>query len=430
MKILQVVTLGDSIGGAQIHVLDLAISLHKRGHDVHVLTGTVGALNERLTKVGVSNGRLPTMRREIHPIDDVRCFFALRRFIKDFKPDIVASHSSKAGIIVRLVCFFLGMPNTFTVHGWSFEANASKLNRGLYFVIEKIMGFFSCKLITVAYTGYDLGIQHKIVPPEKLITVLNGVRDFALEIPQIPQIPQISQISHYIEGASNGQNGANGHNGHNGNGHNGNGHNGHNLDSENGNNGSNGHNGKNGSNGQNGHIELVMSARFQSQKDHETLVKALIPLKNEPFHLQLLGDGTETLARIQTLVTDNHLTEKVTFVGFTTNVLEYLQRADICALISHSEGLPLSILEAMSLGLPIVASNVGGISKQVENGYNGYLVERNDVEDLTEKIKLLMNNPTLRRQMGLNSRTFYEKEFKLEKMVDKTLAVYASILKR
>ena len=155
-----------------------------------------------------------------------------------------------------------------------------------------------------------------------------------------------------------------------------------------------------------------------------------MPLKNESFHLQLLGDGTETLGRIQTLVTDNHLAEKVTFVGFTTNVLGYLQKADICTLISHSEGLPLSILEAMSLGLPIVASNVGGISKQVENGYNGYLVERNDVEDLTEKIKLLMNNPTLRRQMGVNSRTFYEKEFKLEKMVDRTLAVYASILKR
>ena len=428
MKILQIVTLGDSIGGAQIHVLDLAISLHKRGYDVHVLTGTMGALNERLTKAGVSNSQLPTMRREIHPIDDVRCFFSLRRFIKNFKPDVVAAHSSKAGIIVRLVCFFLGIPNTFTVHGWSFEANASKLNRGLYFVIEKIMGFFSCKLITVAYTGYDLGIKYKIVPSRKLITVLNGVRDFAQEIPQKTYCTEGSNgqngyAKHHAGDALNESNGLNGYAKH---------------YADDGQNGANGlnrytkHNAEdehNGHNGKNGHVELVMSARFQSQKDHETLVKALIPLKNEPFHLQLLGDGTETLARIQTLVTDNHLTEKVTFVGFTTNVLDYLQKADICTLISHSEGLPLSILEAMSLGLPIVASNVGGISKQVENGYNGYLVERNDVEDLTEKIKLLMNNPTLRRQMGVNSRTFYEKEFKLEKMVDKTLAVYASILK-
>jgi glycosyltransferase involved in cell wall biosynthesis len=371
MKILQIVTLGDSIGGAQIHVLDLAISLHERGHDVHVLTGTLGELNERLTKAGVSNGQLPTMRREIHPIDDIRCFFELRRFIHQFKPDIVASHSSKAGIIVRLVCFFLKIPNTFTVHGWSFEANASKFNQKMYFVIEKIMGFFSCKLITVAHTGYDLGIKHRIVPQIKLVTVLNGVRDFAQNLPK--KVADTEGLSRPIE--------------------------------------------------------LVMSARFQSQKDHETLIKALIPLKNVPFYLQLLGDGTETLERIQTLVSHNDLTQKVAFVGFTTNVLNYLQHADICVLISHSEGLPLSILEAMSLGLPILASNVGGISKQVENGYNGYLVERNDVEDLTEKIKLLMNNSTLRREMGNNSRAFYEKEFKLEKMVDKTLAVYQSILK-
>jgi glycosyltransferase involved in cell wall biosynthesis len=371
MKILQIITLGNSIGGAQIHVLDLAISLHERGHDVHVLTGTWGELNERLTKAGVSNAHLPTLRRDIHLMDDIRCFFNLIRFIKAFKPDVVASHSSKAGIIVRLVCFFLNIPNTFTVHGWSFEANSSKINQSLYFVIEKLMGFFSCKLITVANTGYDLGIKHRIVSANKLTTVLNGVRDF---------------------GQKNQKNTSN-------------------------------------TEGVAEPVQLVMSARFQAQKDHETLIKALIPLRDAPFQLQLLGDGTETLARIQTLVSENDLTDKVAFVGFTKDVIGYLQRADVCILISHSEGLPLSILEAMSIGLPVVASNVGGIGKQVIDGYNGYLVERNAVEDLTEKIKLLMNNPTLRLQMGNNSRTFYEKEFKLDKMVDKTVAVYQSILK-
>jgi glycosyltransferase involved in cell wall biosynthesis len=371
MKILQVITLGTNIGGAQIHVLDLAISLHERGHEVHVLTGTFGELNEWLTEAGVSNAHFPILRREIHPIDDIRCFFKLRRFIKAFKPDVVAAHSSKAGIIVRLVCFFLNMPNTFTVHGWSYEANSSKINQFLYFVIEKIMGFFSCKLITVAHTGYDLGIKHRIVPTKKMVTVLNGVRDLGKK--NAKKAADTEGVAHPVE--------------------------------------------------------LVMSARFQSQKDHETLIKALIPLKNESFYLQLLGDGTETLERIQTLVKESGLTEKVSFVGFTTDVVGYLQRADICVLISHSEGLPLSILEAMSIGLPILGTNVGGISKQVKDGYNGYLVERNAVEDLTEKIKLLMNNSTLRREMGDNSRIFYEKEFKLDTMVDKTLAVYESILK-
>jgi glycosyltransferase involved in cell wall biosynthesis len=369
MKILQVITLGTNIGGAQIHVLDLAISLHKRGHDVRVLTGTFGELNQWLTEAGVSNTHFPLLKRDISPFNDLRCFFKLRKFIKEFKPDVVASHSSKAGIIVRLVCFFLNIPNTFTVHGWSFEANSSKINQKFYFIIEKILGFFSCKLITVAHTGYELGIKRRIVPPEKLVTVFNGVRDLG---------GNCRRITSNTEGGTC--------------------------------------------------VEMVMSARFQSQKDHETLIKALIPLRNEPFHLRLLGDGTETLADIQALVNEHGLKKKVTFVGFTTEVVNYLKQADICILMSHSEGLPLSILEAMSIGLPIIASNVGGISKLIKQEYNGFLVERKDIEDLTEKIKLLMNSPTLRREMGKNSRSLYEKEFQLDKMVDKTIAVYQSIL--
>lgn len=413
MKILQIITLGDSIGGAQIHVLDLSINLHERGHDVHVLTGTFGELNKRLTQAGVPNSQLKTMHHGIRPLHDIRCFMELRQFIKAFKPDVVAAHSSKAGIIGRLVCFFLGIPNTFTVHGWSFKANTSRMRQQLYFWIEKFMGIFSCKLITVAPTVYELGIKHKIVPPEKLVIVLNGVRDFAQELrsktistegvknldyekPTLFQ-QKTTQPSIELAGVDDFEENwlpeiLN-------------------IEEE------------------NDTIKLVMSARFQREKDHETLIKALIPLKNEPFHLQLLGDGTETLGEIQNLVKENDLTKKIAFVGFTNNVLGYLQQADVCILTSHTEGLPLSILEAMSLGLPIVASNVGGISNQVENGCNGYLVKRNDVEDLTEKIKLLMNNSTLRRQMGRNSRVLYEKEFKLEKMVDKTLAVYMSVLR-
>jgi glycosyltransferase involved in cell wall biosynthesis len=369
MKILQVITLGTHIGGAQIHVRDLAISLHERGHEVHVLTGTFGELNKWLTEAGVSNEYFPLLKRRISPWDDIRCYFKLRRFIKHYQPDVVAAHSSKAGILMRFVCFFCHIPNTFTVHGWSFEASFSKVGTYLYLLLEKTMGLFSCKIITVADTGYELGIKHRIVPPERLVTVLNGVRDFGKKDIKRAEDRALTQP-----------------------------------------------------------FTMVMAARFQAQKDHETLIKSLIPLKNEAIHLQLLGDSTETLQLIQALVVESGLREKVTFVGFTSEVDTYLQQADICLLISHSEGFPLAILEAMSIGLPIIASNVGGVSKQVKQGYNGFLIERRDIQDLTEKIKLLMNSPTLRREMGKNSRSFYEKEFKLDKMVDKTIAVYQSIL--
>jgi glycosyltransferase involved in cell wall biosynthesis len=430
MKILQIITLGDSIGGAQIHVLDLAMQLQAQGHDVHVLTGTVGEFNDRLTLSGIANSQVPTLTRAIHPVRDIKCFFELKRLIKAFKPDVVAAHSSKAGIIVRLVCFFLGVPNTFTIHGWSFGLNASRLNDGMFLVIEKIMGFFTCRIIAVAETSYKMGLRHRIVPAEKIVTIHNGVRDFR---------DNNDSKAHYTEGSCgelkmssldiNQQN----------------------FELENAdfeltneelalNNADYSHTQQRvnwspklvqttDTSQPRSTFRMVMPARFQAPKDHETLIKALKPLKNDDWILELLGDGTETLDRVQALVQENGLADKIIFGGYVTDVGTYLAKADVCILISHSEGFPLSILEAMSLNLPIIASNVGGISEQVIDGYNGYLIQRNDAPVLTEKIRLLMNDPTLRREMGENSRTFYEKEFKLEKMVNKTLAVYQSILK-
>ena len=408
MKILQIITLGDSIGGAQIHVLDLAMQLQTQGHDVHVMTGTVGEFNDRLTSVGITNSHVSSLTRAINPIQDIKCFFELKRQIQTFKPDVVAAHSSKAGIIVRLVCFFLDIPNTFTIHGWSFGLNASRFNDGMFLVIEKIMGFFTCRIIAVAETSYKMGLRHRIVPAEKIITIHNGVRDFrenstleaentegidfeltneelALQTYGVEEhLPVL--VPHKFIGTAESYPFAR-------------------------------------------PFKMVMPARFQAPKDHETLIKALKSLKNGHWTLELLGDGTETLERIKNLVAAYGLSDKITFGGYVENIDAYLADADLCILISYSEGFPLSILEAMSLNLPIIASNVGGIGEQVIDGYNGYLIERNDVDSLTDKIKSLINNPTLRREMGNNSRAFYEKEFKLEKMVDKTLAVYQSILK-
>ena len=422
MKILQIITLGDSIGGAQIHVLDLAAQLQAQGHDVHVMTGTVGEFNDRLTLAGIANSHAPTLTRAIHPIRDIKCFFELTRLIKAFKPDVVAAHSSKAGILVRLACFALGVPNTFTIHGWSFGLNASRFSDGMFLVIEKLMGFFTCRIIAVAETSYKMGLRHGIVPAEKMVTIHNGVRDFKennasntentegvyiesktrdfeLNDADFELTSEELTLENYNEHSSRAFQT-------------------HQYLSN-----------KPEALSASKPFRMVMPARFQAPKDHETLIKALKPLKNSNWILELLGDGTETLERTQKLVDECGLSDKIIFGGYVEDIEAYLEKADLCILISHSEGFPLSILEAMSLNLPIIASNVGGIGEQVIDGYNGYLIGRNDANCLTDKIKALMNNLTLRREMGNNSRTFYEKEFKLNKMVDKTLAVYASILK-
>ena len=376
MKILQIITLGDSIGGAQIHVLDMAVNLQKRGHTVHVLTGTGGELNNRLTNEGVSNEIFPALSRSINIVKDIKCFFALKKYIKQYQPNIVACHSSKAGIIVRAACFALGVPNTFTVHGWAFSEGFTWKTRYLFLFIEKIMGYFSCKIIVVAEQGRDIALKNNIISADKIAVIHNGVRDVALD-----DDVKMSENARITEGGK--------------------------------------------------HIfKMIMLARFQVPKDHETLIKALIPLKNAAWHLYLLGDGTETLDRIKTLVNMEGLSEQISFIGYVNNVKSYLQHVDLALLISHSEGFPLSNLEAMSMRLPVIATHVGGMHEQITEGYNGFLIERNAVTDLTEKIGNLMNNPILCRQMGENSRKQYEQYFQLTDMVDETIKTYQTVIKK
>lgn len=115
--------------------------------------------------------------------------------------------------------------------------------------------------------------------------------------------------------------------------------------------------------------------------------------------------------------------ENCFFLGSIPNAGAYCKLADLVCLPSDFEGLPMVILEAMSLGKPIVASNVGGISEVVRNGENGFVVE-NDVEDFVQKCRMILEDDYLKAIMGDTSRTIYEREFTVDKMVEGYFSVY------
>jgi glycosyltransferase involved in cell wall biosynthesis len=93
-------------------------------------------------------------------------------------------------------------------------------------------------------------------------------------------------------------------------------------------------------------------------------------------------------------------------------------------LITNWEGFPLSILEAMRAGLPVVASNVGGVGESVRDGENGFLVGRGDVAQLRDRIERLLTEPELRARLGASGRSRFVQDFTLEVSVARTLAVY------
>ncbi|RTI04092.1 glycosyltransferase family 1 protein [Thermus scotoductus] len=172
---------------------------------------------------------------------------------------------------------------------------------------------------------------------------------------------------------------------------------------------------------------IAMVARFAPQKDHALLLTALASLRELPWTLDLVGDGP-LLPEVQALAKRLGLAERVRFWGRRLDVDRLLAEVQVFVLTSNWEGLPLVVLEAMRAGLPVVATDVGGVGEAVVEGKTGFLVGRKDEAGLRERLCLLLENPALRASMGEAGRRRYEEAFTLERMFLETWRVYEEVL--
>lgn len=366
MKVLYVITQSDVIGGASVHVLDLAAGVQTQGNQVEILAGGQGVLHERARKMGLSSHPLRHLVREISPLHDLLCFFELRREFRRQNPDIVHLHSTKAGVLGRLVAFTLGMPVVFTVHGWSFTDGIHVRRAWFYRQIERFVAVFANRIIAVSEYDRQLALSAGVGKPALITTVRNGM-------------PGLDASASATTSAENAE------------------------------------------------PRIIMVARFDDQKNQSDLVRALAPLKDMSWRLELVGDGPLRPA-VQALAQELGLADRVEFPGSCNDVPARLARSDIFALVTNWEGLPLSILEGMRAGLPVVASDVGGVSEAVFTGETGFLAKRGDVGAVTTHLKSLLASPETRQKMGQAGRARFESEFTFQQMLDNTMAVYREVL--
>ena len=361
MNILFVITRSDAIGGAQVHVKDLALALQEDCHKVLVLTGEDGIYNEDLKQLGVESIACEYLKKQIDPIADGKSLRYILNIIDLFKPDLIAAHSSKTGILGRLASQITKVPCVFTAHGWSFTTGIPEPNRTIYRWLEKSTAFLADKIICVS--EYDRQIGRKAgMNSQKLLTVHNGMKDVAVELRANP--------------------------------------------------------------GKSQPVKVAMVARFDRQKDHATLIEAFKDLNAE---LILVGDGP-SLEKTQQRVEQLGISDRVSFLGFRQDVAEILAEVQVYALISHWEGLPCTIIEAMRAGLPVIASDVGGVKEIVIDRHTGYVIPRSDVKTLHQKLKYLITNDQARISMGIMGRQKYESQLTFRHMYDKTLATYHEVL--
>lgn len=156
---------------------------------------------------------------------------------------------------------------------------------------------------------------------------------------------------------------------------------------------------------------------------------AILKVKHPEMVLTVIGDGSER-AELESLAQELELSEQVKFVGYKSQaeVREYLEQTDVFVLPSFAEGLPVSLMEAMAAGVPVVTSQIAGVSELVDNGINGYLVPPGDVKSLSEKIDVLLKDPLMRSQFGIQGRAKVEQDFNIDLEVDRLYGVFNAAL--
>jgi glycosyltransferase involved in cell wall biosynthesis len=172
---------------------------------------------------------------------------------------------------------------------------------------------------------------------------------------------------------------------------------------------------------------MVMVARFAPQKDHATLLQALSGLLSMEWRLLLVGTG-DLETRIVAQVAALGLGDRVEILPPQTNVGRLLMEAQIFVLSTHFEALPISILEAMRAAVPVVATNVGGISESVRDEETGLLARHADVASLRNALARVIADPALRLALGNAGQRRWSAQFTSSTMAARTVEVYKRAL--
>lgn len=359
-RVAFVITRSDAVGGAQLHVQLLAKALLAAGHHAHVFVGEEGPWCRMLEADNIPFTSLRYLRRAIRPGIDTLGLLEMTRVLRAFAPDLVSTHATKAGWLGRVAARHLGVPSVFTVHGWPLSPGRLAPARQVIRLAEQACAWGSGAMIFVS--GYDRRVaqEHGIGLPHQRVVVHNALPDVPSGLRCTPS---------------------------------------------------------------DGLPQLLMVARLERPKDPLLAIDALAKLREHPWHFTLVGDGP-LRGLVEARVSECGLADRVTLAGTATDVPQRLARSHVFLLASRREGLPLSVLEAMRAGLPVVSTDAGGVCEAVAHEETGFVVPRDDVASLAESLRALIVEPSLRARMGAAGRARYESEFSFGVHLRRVWAIY------
>ncbi len=380
LRVLEV--LEATVGGTRRHLISILAGIDRDHFDLEVAAPGVrqGNVTDDSFQSDVRDLAIPfhlvNLRRDIHPWVDLRASVSLYRLLRQGSYDVVHLHSSKAGFVGRFAARGAGIPTVYTPNGFYFlQADQSSLKRRLFLELEKIAGHATDCLIAVSQSECESAIETKLINPNKIRVIPNAIQQEVFQ----PD-PLLSHRMRTELGISASQ------------------------------------------------FVIGVVSRYIPQKDPLTIVEtAKNVVQRDPNVLFVWCGEGEMRAQTEQRTRDLGIYDRFLFLGFRKDVKAVMQTFDLYLLTSIFEGLPYTLLETMSMGIPIVATSVVGTKDVVEHGETGLLLPCKRADLLASAILDLIAKPTLRAELSKNGKQAVHAKFNLDAMLRDIESVYLDL---
>ncbi len=322
---------------------------------------------------GIEPVMVAELGRELSFWDDWRAFWKIYKIICQEKPDIVHTHTAKAGALGRAAaCLYkvkgLRCKVVHTFHGHVLHGYFGGIKTWFFIRVEKILALFTDKIITVSQTlKKELVEGFGIAPGEKFEVV-----ELGFELEELLGLP-VGEAGRCVN------------------------------------------------------IGIV--GRLAPIKNHKMLMRIASSIVQRAERMAgnirfvIIGDG-ELRHELERYAEELGIKEMVEFVGWVKDLKKIYEELDIVVLTSLNEGTPVSIIEAMAAGRPVVASDVGGVKDIIKDGESGYLVGSGDEKDFSERLMELINDAEKRRRFGQYGRSLVKDRFSKDRLIKDTEGLY------
>lgn len=340
--------------------------------------------------LGIEPIIIEEMKRPINLIQDLQAYQKIKSIIKDFKPDIVHTHASKAGFIGRIAAYHSNVPViVHTFHGHVFHSYFNSATTGFYKILERYAASKSDAIIAISEKQkYELSQIHHICASDKISVIPLG-----FELEKFSENTEEKRKSFRIH---------------------------YNVDDN--------------------EVVIAIIGRLVPIKNHTLFLEALKEVKNkssQKIRAFIVGDGEERqnienkatalgIDFVDALKSKEKAT--LTFTSWIKNVDWVNAGADIIALSSLNEGTPVSLIEAQAASKPIVSTAVGGIENVVIQGETALLCDKEDKAHFARNLLALLENKELRQKMSEKGKSFVFEQFHYKRLVNDMSQLYHQLL--